>query len=116
MPDPQFTPNATAKQGSEYIIYTFEPSDVIPNRMQWKKQGITTNKLSAFQAGQKLFSLKKYARIELYERAIGHGPRTDHIKPIHHWQIRKNPFSIYNLFWISGIIILLASLIVFHFH
>jgi hypothetical protein len=100
----------------EYIIYTFEHSDVLPHRLHWKKQSVTTNKLSAYQAGQKLFSLKKYDRIELYERAYANDHRPESMKPIHRWQNRKCAFSMYNLFWIAGVIILLASFIVFHFH
>lgn len=114
MSDPHIAHATHTQNGPEYILYTFERSGAIPQRLQWKKQSITTSKLSAFQAGQKLFSLKKYARIELYERMPGDD--SQNIKPIHRWQPHQTSFSIYNLFWISGIIILLASLIVFYFH
>ncbi len=100
----------------EYILYTFESHDDSGHRLQWKKQSITTNKLSAFQAGQKLFSLKKYERVELYEKAYSNNNLPQSVKPIHRWQMKKSRFSVYNLFWISGLIILAAALIVFTFH
>ena len=116
MPELQNTATISKNSAPEYIIYTFEPSDALPHRLHWKKQSVTTNKLSAYQAGQKLFSLKKYDRIELYERAYANDHSPESMKPIHRWQTRKCAFSMYNLFWISGVIILLASLIVFYFH
>lgn len=77
---------------TEYILYTFEPALGEGNdspRLRWKKQSVTTNRLSAIHAGNKLFQLNKYDKIELYQRSthpidLLTAPATA-AKPLYRW-------------------------------
>jgi hypothetical protein len=92
---------------AEYVLYTFEPSNVDAQSVSWKKQSITHNRLSAMSAGQKLFNQGLYARIELYHRTKDNTSMRTALKPIHSWSSRG--FMLQNDSLLMPRLLLLAS-------
>ena len=114
MTQTNLSPISTSPQ-TEYVLYTFETNPMQADRLTWKKQSVTTNKLSALSAGQKLSSTLKYKRVELHE----HNKHTDTVIPIYEWaneslsQKLKSMINPTIFLFLSGFFILSTLILTF---